>query len=464
MSDTETMKEFLVALGFQLDDAGKKKFDDSIFDATTAVGSLGETVKKTAGYITDMTKNAATGLDSLYFAAGRMNSSVNDVRAMQYGMGQLGSSGEAALASMENLANFMRTYPGSKEFLAGLGVAPQHLNDAAAAMRDLEASFQKMSFWQAKPLAQMLGIDDKTLMALQSGELDQFLEKHNERLRRIGLSEDEVARKANHFKTETRNLADEFVVAGDAFVDSFYGPIQKGFTLLEAFAKGLQILFKDPAKFSDNLANFLRAVSPDSFYPKGAISKPDLVWPSGSGMSGVAAPNPLGVRGNNPGNIRNVNGVGFQQYPTVEAGLDAMAKQLLRYQTHYGLSTIDQIVNRWAPSSENDTAAYIADVSKRTGFSPNQSLNLHDPAQLQALMSAMAIHEGNKGLSASLYSNAAAAATGGSTTINQTNTFNVSGSSSPQATALSVSDRLDDANKQLARNVGGSTNAWGGVE
>lgn len=464
MSDTETMKEFLVALGFQLDDAGKKKFDDTIFDATTTVGSLGETVKKTAGYITDMTKGAADGLDSLYFAAGRMNSSVQSIRAMQYGMGQLGSSGEAALASMENLANFMRTYPAHEEFLRGLGVAPKNLNDAAAAMQDLEKSFQKMSFWQAKPIAQMLGIDDKTLMAMQSGQLEQFLDQHNERLKRLGLNEDEVARKSNQFKTEIRALKDEFVVAGDAFVDSFYGPIQNGFKLLDAFARGLQLLFKDPEKFKTNLANFLRAVSPDSFYPPTAIPKQELVWPSGGGMSGVAAPDPLGVKGNNPGNIRNTNGVGFQQYPTIQAGLDAMAKQLLRYQNVYGLSTVDQIVSRWAPTSENNTAAYIADVSKRTGFGPSQQLNLNDPQVLQSLMSAMSVHEGNRGINAALFSNAATAATGGSTTINQSNTFNVSGASSPQATALSVSDRLDDANKQLARNVGGSTNAWGGVQ
>ena len=107
-----------------------------------------------------------------------------------------------------------------------------------------------------------------------------------------------------------------------------------------------------------------------------------------------------GINNNNPGNIRSQSG-GFMKYKTLGEGINAMHKQLLRYQDKYGLNTISEIVNRWAPPSENDTAAYIRDISKYTGFGPNQSINLHDPAVLAALQAAMIGHEtGNRSFSA----------------------------------------------------------------
>lgn len=100
------------------------------------------------------------------------------------------------------------------------------------------------------------------------------------------------------------------------------------------------------------------------------------------------------VRRNNPGNIRPINGVGFNTYATPEAGLAAMSWQLRRYQNRYGLNTVRQVINRWAPPEDhNDTSAYVAAVSRRTGFHPDQHLNLNDPSTLAALQAAMITQE-----------------------------------------------------------------------
>ena len=93
---------------------------------------------------------------------------------------------------------------------------------------------------------------------------------------------------------------------------------------------------------------------------------------------------------NNPGNIRSLSGRGFNTYPTIALGLAAMSRQLLIDQDRHHLSTIRQLISRWAPPSDhNPTGAYIANVAKRTGFNPDQALNLHDPKVLAALERAM---------------------------------------------------------------------------
>lgn len=102
---------------------------------------------------------------------------------------------------------------------------------------------------------------------------------------------------------------------------------------------------------------------------------------------------------NNPGNLRSWGNMptsgGFAVFPSTESGLSAMGKQLQLYGKR-GNDTIAGIISKYAPSSENNTQAYIDDVSKRTGFAPNQHLDLNDQAVLSKLMSAMTKHENNK--------------------------------------------------------------------
>ncbi|KPD18012.1 hypothetical protein ADM96_15645 [Burkholderia sp. ST111] len=96
----------------------------------------------------------------------------------------------------------------------------------------------------------------------------------------------------------------------------------------------------------------------------------------------------------NIGNLKNAGGKGFQSFESKAAGAKAMAHQLMLYQDRDHLDSLSSIINKWAPASDhNDDAAYIKDVSERTGFSANQKLDLHDPKVLSAVEAAMASHE-----------------------------------------------------------------------
>jgi hypothetical protein len=109
-----------------------------------------------------------------------------------------------------------------------------------------------------------------------------------------------------------------------------------------------------------------------------------------------------GIRNNNPGNIR-ISGDKWQGLSTVqtdksffqfvspEYGIRALVKILLTYRKTYGLTSISEIINRWAPSSENDTQAYIARVSDHVKIDPY--LNLDFNKDLFLLVEAIIKHE-----------------------------------------------------------------------
>jgi hypothetical protein len=110
-----------------------------------------------------------------------------------------------------------------------------------------------------------------------------------------------------------------------------------------------------------------------------------------------------GIVNNNPGNIRKSDAtwrgavVGgdptFVTFDTPADGIRAMAKVLLAYQRQHGLDTIAELIERWAPTVENDSFAYIDDVATRLGIDPDERIDLGDRAMLSALCGAIIRHE-----------------------------------------------------------------------
>lgn len=109
---------------------------------------------------------------------------------------------------------------------------------------------------------------------------------------------------------------------------------------------------------------------------------------------------PKGIRNNNPGNLRYVpsiawkgqtgsDGSGYAVFDTAEDGIRAMGHELRDYLGRQE-NTVASIISTWAPSNENDTNAYIADVAGRLGVDPQQPL---DGGAIPALAQAIIIHE-----------------------------------------------------------------------
>jgi hypothetical protein len=120
-----------------------------------------------------------------------------------------------------------------------------------------------------------------------------------------------------------------------------------------------------------------------------------------------------GIRNNNPGNI-DYNKTNqwqgqlpfdpavesrFARFDTPENGIRALGKLLRTYQARYALYTVSDIIQRWAPASENDTQAYIAAVEQRillrTG-KPVAQLDLDNPDMLSCLVQAIIQHENGR--------------------------------------------------------------------
>lgn len=112
---------------------------------------------------------------------------------------------------------------------------------------------------------------------------------------------------------------------------------------------------------------------------------------------------PRGIRNNNPLNIRIGNtwlgevakptDPEFEQFVSIEYGLRAAFIILRRYIKRYKKNTVRLIVSTWAPSTENNTEAYIKHVCKDAGISEDQVIDYEDGTTLIKIVEAMAFHE-----------------------------------------------------------------------
>ncbi len=216
--NAETIKDFLVSLGFSVDDAGAKKFGSVLAGTTANVIKMGLAVEGAALSVVAFTAKIASGLDNLYWASQRTGATVQGIQSIGYAVSQVGGSVDAARSSLESLSRFIRNNPGAEGFLNRLGVQTR---DASGNMRDMAAIFtgvgQKLSsmpYYRANQYAQMLGIDENTLMAMRRG-VGQFSAQYLEMVKAIGFNADQAALSSNRFMTSLKSLGEMAGMARD---------------------------------------------------------------------------------------------------------------------------------------------------------------------------------------------------------------------------------------------------------
>ncbi|EPV0699021.1 MULTISPECIES: hypothetical protein [Klebsiella] len=207
--NAETLKDFLISLGFKVDEAGARKFDAVVAGTTLKAIELGVKVEAAALSVVAFTAKIASGLDDLYWASQRTGATVEGIKQIGYAVSQVGGSVDGARGSLENLARFMRNNPGAEGFLNRLGVQTR---DASGNMRDMATIFtgvgqrlSSMPYYRANQYAEMLGLDENTLMAMRRG-MGQFSGEYTAMAKAIGYNADVAAVSSNKFMTSLRSF------------------------------------------------------------------------------------------------------------------------------------------------------------------------------------------------------------------------------------------------------------------
>ena len=379
---------------------------------------------------------------NVYRLSKNLGLAVNDLSAWEGALKSVGGSAQDADNAFRLLVSAKQDYEltgstGHDADMYGLGIVPGDLNHPLDLMNKLAAASERMTRPEFLARMQRIGFSESTITLLAKGRAGLegvIIEQH-----KLGAATEASGAAAVNFERALSNfvrvvqdmarpvltwlleafgdlatnhlpvlvgvmvgLAGAAVAVGVALVGWPIAATVAGIIAIGAAVGALSEMMGTSEQHARRWARTLIALDQirhgdfsgayktwntdeGAFGPHAAAVAADMAATGGGVSPGGGS---IGSR-NNPGNIRGAGGKGFATYATPEAGLSAMSGLLRRYQTQHGLSTVRGIVSRWAPPSENNTAAYIAAVSRRTGFGADQTLNLGDPATMAKLEAAM---------------------------------------------------------------------------
>ncbi|MBU9360048.1 mannosyl-glycoprotein endo-beta-N-acetylglucosamidase [Burkholderia multivorans] len=212
MADSVVIREFLVALGFKVDEKGLKNFKEGVEGTTKGVKQLIATVSGAALTVSAGVAAFASKLERLYFVSQRTGASAANLRGFEFAARNMGVSAEAATGTIENLARFLRNNPAGEGYLATLGVQTRNANgelrDTVDIMSDLGKALASKPTWLASQYGNILGIDENLLLAMRNGDFERLLNQYREMSQTTGL--DKAADDSHKFMMQLRGLGTTF--------------------------------------------------------------------------------------------------------------------------------------------------------------------------------------------------------------------------------------------------------------
>lgn len=227
-----TLQEYLVKLGWSIDEPSMKRFFGAIASTGAVTAELGATALETAGAVEAMVTRIARKYETLYYVSQRSGQSVKYIQSTQFAFQQIGLSAEEATQSIESMGAKLRTQPWLKGIFGGASTPQEVANKLGKSGLPY--------FLQAR-FAEMIGMDEKTLFHLQRfGKIEE--EARADMVRRqkeAGIDPDALAKKTADYGRVVNKLESELEILGDRILMDFLGPVSWSTEKLEAFVEWL---------------------------------------------------------------------------------------------------------------------------------------------------------------------------------------------------------------------------------
>jgi len=229
-NDSTILREFLVAIGFKVDDKGMKKIEDGLSKTEKAASRFGIAFVAATTAVAVFVDKTSSKMEELYWSSVRLRDGAAAIQDFSLRLSKIGGTADGAKASLEGLASALRTDPAAEGVLRNLGIqtrdARGNLRGAVELVQDLAKA--PMPYWLKAQWAGYFGIDEKTLFALQQDGI-KTQKVYADLYKKMGISEDEATRRSAEFQNSIRDLRATFDVLGVAVAERVM-PVLKGFT------------------------------------------------------------------------------------------------------------------------------------------------------------------------------------------------------------------------------------------
>lgn len=256
----ESIKSFLVDLGFKVDEPSLKKFAGTIDVMTKKAAILGAGVTAAVTAVAIAVNKYAGHMEDLYYASQRTETSVQNLKALEFAAQNLGASAGDAAGSIEALGHFRFSTPGWEKFLNNIGVSTRdakgHLKDMGQILVNLGQRLAKEPTYMQQQYASMLGINYKMLRAITNPQFAAQFEKSRQITKESGTDLQKASEEAHKFENNVRSLEQAFGILWTKIEAGFQeslSPVLKMFThfVLRNIPAVAHAIDEIPTKLSD---------------------------------------------------------------------------------------------------------------------------------------------------------------------------------------------------------------------
>ena len=235
---SKTLQEYLIALGFKMDEAGMRRFNDTLVHTSKGVMALGSQVTATAAAVELAVIKITDQFTSLYYVGQRTDSSVAKLQGWESGARQIGLTSEKARSAVEGLARAMRSSPGVEALVNQLGIKTKG-RDTTDVLHDIVGKLRQMPFYMAAQYGQLLGQNpDDLLMMMQRFErAEKATADYQKRQKAAGVDADDLARKSSDFDRKLEHLSDTFGILAQRVAMTFLPTVEKAIVLIDQLAE-----------------------------------------------------------------------------------------------------------------------------------------------------------------------------------------------------------------------------------
>jgi len=213
MANAETIKEFLVGLGFNVDQGSMRKFSGAIKTATGAVVGIGAALVAGTALVTRFVDAIAGELDTLENLAIKSNVSAKAILELGYAASLTNSDTDAATRSIESLSRAIGDASlglgeGAKTFqFLGIRIrdARGQLKTADVVMREVGNRIRRFPMLQKMNFLQRLGIDPSLVTALTE-DISDLRGEFRQVFSTLEIDADKAASSAKNFRNSLKQL------------------------------------------------------------------------------------------------------------------------------------------------------------------------------------------------------------------------------------------------------------------
>ena len=467
----DVLQEYLVKIGYHTDATSFHKFEESLGKTTKNVLRLGGAVTGIAIATATATATFAYNMRKMYFASQIANSSIQNLKAMGFAATQVGVSGETMESAIKGMAMAFRREPGLAEFVKNLGV-PVSGRDTADVMADVVTKMNELPFFQAADtMEQYFHMDAETYYMLREN-MEAFNKSKQTSLdiqKEMNVNYKEAEDAVMEFTTGLDLLGQRFDILGDKILIKFTGPFRDAIQEVNGWFNGMAFGLDNLGKEWENYLGIASKAKkqfkddPIAFWMQGAkdfgadASSVAEFWLKGAKDFGADAnailkwlvPNVIAAEsGGNPNATSSSGAMGLMQLmPDTAKRFGAKNPYDPEQNKAAGAKYLAWLLNRYHGDAALATGAYNWGEGNIDSF-----LSSGHGLSTKRNPRGVLPHETEEYVRKLTGANLGAYAGVGTSGVNITNTYNITGQDSKQI-AESVSTKMDNTWSKITRNL-----------